>query len=167
MDRTSHQRGTFLRRSGWVLVAAAAVMATSGCAPAGSNGDYPAYSSDTEMAERSDAVVVGDILSDRREAILGFDYRVVSIEVLTDAKSLYEPGDLIEVKLLTGSVSEPGPDLDVDGRYVLFLETYDSVPASLLNPWQAYYEVQDGTVVPDPDNDLTLGPELQQALGIS
>jgi len=164
MDRTSPQR---VRRSGLTLVAAVAVMATSGCAPAGSNGDYPAYSSDTEMAESSDAVVVGDVLSDRREVIQGFDYRVVSIEVLTDAKSLYAPGDLIEVKLHTGNVAEPSPDLNVDNRYVLFLETYDSVPASLLNPWQAYYEVQHGTVVPDPDNDLTLGLELHQALGIN
>ena len=88
------------------------------------------------------------------------------IKVLADAKSLYAPGDLIEVKLNT-NVAEPDPNLDIDSRYVLFLETYDSVPASLLNPWQAYYEVQVGTVVPDPDNDLTLGPELQQALGIN
>ncbi|MCJ1687468.1 hypothetical protein [Rathayibacter sp. VKM Ac-2927] len=163
MDRTSPQRA---RRLGLALVAAVAVMAPSGCAPAGSDGDYPAYSSDTEMAESSHAVVVGDVLSDRREAIQGFDYRVVSIKVLADAKSLYAPGDLIEVKLNT-NVAEPDPNLDIDSRYVLFLETYDSVPASLLNPWQAYYEVQVGTVVPDPDNDLTLGPELQQALGIN
>lgn len=163
MDWTPPQR---VRRAGLALVGAVAVLATGGCAPAGSDGDYPAYSSDTEMAESSDAVVVGDVLSDRREAIQGFDYRVVSIEFLTDAKSLYAPGDVIEVKLHTGNVAEPGPDLDVESRYVLFLETYDSVPASLLNPWQAYYEVPDGSVVPDPDNDLTLGPELQQALGL-
>lgn len=137
-----------------------------GGSSAGAEGDYPAYSSDTALTEQADAVVMGDVVAEKSERISDIDYRVVSVAVIADQKLTYAPGDVVEVKLMTGNVAEPGPELALGTRYVLFLSIYDSVPASLLNPWQAFFEVRGDQIVSDPDNDITLSTELRQDFGL-
>jgi hypothetical protein len=86
--------------------------------------------------------------------------------VLADATSTYAAGDSVEVKLITGAVASPDPQLEVGDRYVLFVETYDSVPASLLNPWQAHFEVTGDELIAAPDNDIELSAGLRDSLGL-
>lgn len=143
------------------------MLAIAGCsASSASEGDYPAYSSEAELTAAADAVILGEITGERRDELDGIGYRVVAVDVLADATTTFAAGDAIEVKLITGAVASPDPQLEVGDRYVLFLETYDSVPASLLNPWQAHFEVTDGEPVAAPDNDIRLSADLRGTLGL-
>lgn len=52
--------------------------------------------------------------------------------------------------------------LENDQSYILFLQTFDFVPASLLNPYQAAYLYKDGDIQSHhPDNNLSMNSEKQ------
>ena len=78
-------------------------------------------------------------------------------------KGSVEPGDIIEVKELGGTLggvryeyADSAP-IATGRSYLLFLETYPDSPASLLNPLQAKYELDaDGNPVSAPGNTITL-----------
>lgn len=143
------------------------MLALAGCsASPASEGDYPAYSSEAELVAAADAIILGEVTAERNDQLEGIGYRVVAVDVLADATSTYAAGDSVEVKLITGAVASPDPQLEVGDRYVLFVETYDSVPASLLNPWQAHFEVTGDELIAAPDNDIELSAGLRRTLGL-
>lgn len=95
-------------------------------------------SSDPELNPQAGA---DDVLEDATLV-----YTVHSVRVTDVIKGDAGRGDLIEVKQLGGDLdsqrySEEGSTfLKQAGTYALYLQTFDGIPASLLNPTQATYE---------------------------
>lgn len=87
-------------------------------------------------------------------------FTVHKVQVERVVQGVVTEGTTIEVSELGGQLgdtlyaSQEGILLQ-DGRtYLLFLETYDGVPASLLNPVQATYERRDGELTSMPGNSI-------------
>ncbi len=134
--------------------------------PQGSVADYPWYETSEELVASADAVVLGEIVAEREDRFEGNSYRVVTVSVEWDGKGAHASGAEVEVKLLAGSGPAADPPLELNGRYILFIEEYDDVPASLLNPWQGYYEVRGTEIIADEDNPVVLHRQLLLALGL-
>lgn len=95
-------------------------------------------------------------------------YTVSTIEIDEKFKGEYSE-EVIKVKQGGGVYDdvlhvESGVEMFEEGKsYILFLQTYDSIPASLLNPYQAAYVFGDGEIQSfHPDNDLSLNIEKIQ-----
>ncbi|WP_427051705.1 hypothetical protein [Paenibacillus sp. TC-CSREp1] len=110
-------------------------------------------------------------------------YTIYTVQVTDSYKGHYSAGDQIEVKQLGGQlgnteiVNDDSVKLMPTKDYVLFLETYEDTPASLLNTVQSLYVIKpasksnqpseqsasDVIISANPENDLTLSlSELQQ-----
>lgn len=160
--------------------------------------DYPSYSSVDALSERADTIVKGNVIQTRVEALndlaadegaandpVSFDkiYTIYTVQVTDSYKGRYTAGDQIEVKQLGGQlghteiVNDDNVKLMPTKDYVLFLETYEDTPASLLNTVQSLYVIKpapkssqpseqsasDVIISANPENDLTLSlSELQQ-----
>jgi hypothetical protein len=87
-------------------------------------------------------------------------YTVHQVRVERVIKGSASEGDTIEVKELGGTVGKAryatdyGVVLDDGGSYVLFLQTFETAPASLLNPIQSVYEEVGGKLTALPANTL-------------
>ncbi|MFV0372941.1 hypothetical protein [Microbacterium sp.] len=130
----------------------------------GNTADYPWFETDTQLFDAADAVIAGDVLSEREELIDGIDYTVVTIEVSASASGGLRQGDIVEVKYPMFDSTPVG--LEPGSRAVLFLALYDDAPASLLNPVQASYLVTDVGVETSSENPIVLSDELLDQLGI-
>ncbi|MFL1378320.1 MULTISPECIES: hypothetical protein [unclassified Nocardiopsis] len=148
-------RTIWSRSTGGIAVVSVLALALSACSSpspstGGATGDYPSYASAEELFESADLVVEGTVEGSRTEPIdiseggeaeeglEPLEYTVYTLAVSEVFKG-EAPGGALEVKHENG-----GPD-DLELRegdtYVLFLATYDDVPASLLNPDQSAYLV--------------------------
>jgi|GEM_PF-1198222 hypothetical protein len=120
------------------------------------------------------------------EDIVPFDkiYTIYTIKVAESFKGTHAAGDTIEVKQLGGQLGNTEIINDDNIKfiptkdYVLFLETYEDTPASLLNSVQSLYVIKPAAkstqpgeqqskseviVSANPENDLTLSiDELQE-----
>jgi len=123
-------------------------------------GDYPYYSTSAQVEAASDTIVLATAASERNESYEGFDYRVVTLDVQAIAKG--SPGSTIDVKLVRNA-SEGETQLEIGHTYVLFLETYDSVPASTINPLQGAVEVIGGRLQAE---EVPVSPRVLDALGL-
>jgi hypothetical protein len=161
--------------------------------------DYPSYGSVDALSERADTIVKGNVIQTRVQALndmaqasssslneqVSFDkiYTIYTVQVTDSYKGRYSAGDQIEVKQLGGQlgnteiVNDDSVKLMPTKDYVLFLETYEDTPASLLNTVQSLYVIKpasksnqpseqnasDVIISANPENDLTLSlSELQQ-----
>jgi len=134
------------------------------------SADYPKYDALDNLVDRADTIILGKIVNMRYEELnvaeeheindelnnLGGEldktkdvYTVYDIEILEEYKGLTTVSDIIKVKQLGGIIDnieyvleEYDSDLQTQKEYILFLETYENLPASLLNPIQASYEVE-------------------------
>ena len=146
-------------RSGLVGAVAGSLLAllgVGGCGAASGGGDYPSYSSVDGLFRSASLVVRARIEGspEKRPIKIGdgdaLDYTVVTARIERVFKGA-AGGESIEVKQLDGEDGRVG--LIPGTTYVLFLETYSDVPASLLNPTQAQYVVDpSGRLVPVGDN---------------
>ncbi|MEU8265303.1 hypothetical protein AB0C02_32460 [Micromonospora sp. NPDC048999] len=124
-------------------------------------GDYPIYSSVDDLYRAATLVVWAQIPGppESRRVKTGpgptMEYKVYRAQVGKVFKGT--PGAAtVEIKQLACREGS-GPGLAVGTTYVLFLETYADVPASLLNPIQAEYTVDSsGQLVSASGNALTL-----------
>lgn len=88
-------------------------------------------------------------------------FTVHEVQVQRVLKGSGVEGSMVQVKELGGTlgktayVAEEGVLLRDGESYVMFLETYESIPASLLNPIQAAYQKLDGKLTPMVGNSLT------------
>ncbi|HBU81671.1 MAG TPA: hypothetical protein DEF35_08540 [Paenibacillus sp.] len=120
------------------------------------------------------------------EDIVPFEkiYTIYTIKVAESFKGIHTAGDTIEVKQLGGQLGNTEIINDDNIKfiptkdYVLFLETYEDTPASLLNSVQSLYVIKPAAkstqpgeqqsksevvVSANPENDLTLSiEELQE-----
>ncbi|MDT0122514.1 hypothetical protein Q9R46_07680 [Paenibacillus sp. RRE4] len=126
-----------------------------------------------------------DATGSAADAQVSFDkiYTIYTVQVTESYKGGYTAGDRLEVKQLGGQlgnteiVNDDSLKLMQTKDYVLFLETYEDTPASLLNSVQSLYVVKPASksnqasqqsqseviVSANPENDLTLSlSELQQ-----
>ena len=132
--------------------------------------DYPHYESVDALASRTSDIVAGKITEVRTEAIdissggantgqTSMVYTVYTLDVESVYKGHYKTGEPAEVKLLGKT---PALGLRVGTEYLFFLESYDAVPASLLNPYQCVYFYSKEAAVLDSvsgENSLTLTRE--------
>ena len=149
---------------------------------------YPNYSSIEQLAQRADLVIRGTMLSSRVEsrddsytpdtddpaANPGgtakpepLVYTVYTFQITDCYKGCDALGATVDVKQLGGIVnnvtySSSQVPFTANKKYILFLATYDSSPADLLNPVQAAYAGDPdssgayGSV--DPDNTWEISP---------
>ncbi|MCL5289601.1 MAG: hypothetical protein M1489_00965 [Firmicutes bacterium] len=152
--------------------------------------DYPHYSSIDSLAEKADIIIEGKIVSSRVEEINILDktnmedkklhpsseiqtskmvYTVYTVKVSDSYKGTVKPGEIVEVKQLGGEdettvyISEDSVKFPKNKKYLMFLSTYENVPASLLNPIQGSYSYEEETLINkgklqsvNTKNDLTL-----------
>ena len=118
-------------------------------------GDYPYYTSAEELMEASDAVIVGEVISDgkvmesalSRDRSDGLTYTVFKIRVVESVKGKLRAGDEIEVKQLGSNnvrYEESGSFFKKGSTRLLFLAAYDDAPYSPVNPYQGAVEVREG-----------------------
>ncbi|GAA0310346.1 hypothetical protein GGQ92_001601 [Gracilibacillus halotolerans] len=81
-----------------------------------------------------------------------------------------EAGKTIEIKQFGGELDntimtdEHVTFLEKGEEYILFLETYEDSPASLLNPIQSYYKLEEGNIIKHPENSFTVDLEALEKL---
>jgi hypothetical protein len=162
-------RPPVLRWAGYALAAAAVVggilavplMISPPTPPM--SGDYPYYSTLGEMEEAATAVLVVDVESEAPGTYQGIGHEVMTARVVIDAARVHRTGETILIKEM------PGEDaLRIGGRFVVFIVEYpeEQVPASLVNPTQGAYLVQDGQAIAREGNPVQLDRELLQSLGL-
>lgn len=130
------------------------------------SADYPNYTSISSMSDRADTVIRGTVIEKRVEAIDDRSkvsknsedlissaneeytpniYTVYTLKVNESFKGKYQEGDKIEVKEFGGQLGDTNylnkesVGMGQSEDYVMFLETYEDTPASLLNPVQSLY----------------------------
>ena len=130
-------------------------------APVG-HGDYPYYATQAELVDAASAVLEVDITAERPGSYEGIEVEVRTAIVVADADGTHPVGSTIEIKEM------PGEDALVVGqRYVVFIEEYDGVPASLINPTQGAYLVRSGNEAwPQNGNQIELSSDLLDGLGL-
>lgn len=136
-----------------VLVGLGACDALSG------GGDYPSYGSVDELYRSASLVVQARIAdgAERRQITIGPDTTAEYTVYRAEIERLFKgttADQAVEVKQMTDG-EDGAVSLNSGTTYVLFLETYSDVPASLLNPTQAQYLVDpSGRLIPVGDNTL-------------
>ncbi|SHM75816.1 hypothetical protein [Gracilibacillus kekensis] len=97
-------------------------------------------------------------------------FTVHKVKVDHSYKGDIEKGDIIEVKQIGGEIGntimidEDVSYLEKDKEYILFLETLDDSPANLLNPFQGSYEYENGKIISNPNNTITIKLETLEKL---
>ncbi|MDC3418342.1 hypothetical protein [Aquibacillus salsiterrae] len=145
-------------------------------------GFYKSYSDVDELAEKADLVIEGKVLGSRVEVLdmtkepenpteenapgevqqIERIYTISKVEVTKVYKGEVEKQEIIEVKQIGGEtenailIPEEGAYLKENKKVVLFLESYEDSPASLLNPIQAQYTIEGNKIVKLKDNNLKL-----------
>ncbi len=134
--------------------------------PGGQNtADYPWYATQSQLADAADAIIAGQVLSEREEVKDGIDYVITTVRVNATAKGKLNAGERIEVKY---PASEPPVVcLEPGEMVILFLAVYSDAPASLLNPAQASYLITPEGIETSPDNPIRLTGDLLDQLGIA
>jgi len=138
--------------------------------------DYPYYASMEQLAQQADMVIRGTMLSSRVEsrddsytpnttdpvANPGGTakpdpvvYTIYTFKISDCYKGCDTPGTTVDVKQLGGvlenvTYSASEVPFKVNKKYILFLATFDSSPAELLNPVEAAY-------AGDPDSSGAYG----------
>ncbi len=136
------------------------------------SADYPKYDSLVTLSDRADTVIKGKVVdytyselnvsqkieSDDEALNPGGEpddstipYTIFTIEIEKTYKGSVSEGDTIQVKQLGGVfdnieyVLEDGnsTDIEIEKKYVFFLETYSNSPASMVSPAQSSYEYDD------------------------
>ena len=89
-------------------------------------------------------------------------YTIYTVEVMQVYKGAVTVGNTIEMKQLGGTidhvhyVQEDAMTIEIGNTYIMFLETYENSPASLINPIQGIYEYTDGIITGNSKNTWVL-----------
>jgi hypothetical protein len=135
------------------------------------SADYIYFHSPDEMYLRADVVLICTVQSSEVKSIDitgtpetddDFIYTIATVKADEVFKGDKKPGDTLEVKQLGGFYDSvyyynDGADyLTVGSKYLLFLSTYETSPASLLNQTQAMYYVSGSEITPREGNTITI-----------
>ena len=156
-----------------------------------SSMEYPHYESIDALSNAASDIVMGKIVDVRVEELdilIRTDdkdetlnpggeadnslaiYTVYTLEIIDVYKGKTVSGERIKIKQLGGDngesihLSESTLNLGNEHEYVFFLQSYDNVPASILNPYQGAYffdenvsgTLSDKLLSVSTENDLTL-----------
>lgn len=120
--------------------------------------DYTYYNNYDEMNSRVDLVFIGEVVkvNDPKDMVVGYTtntltgqkknvrdiYAVSEVRVDKVIKGSIKPGDIVKVKQMGGLY---GVDyLKTGERHLLFLESYETVPSSPINPHQGNIPIVKG-----------------------
>lgn len=152
------------------------------------SADYPGYDSLEALTDRADLIVQGTVKEMQYKQIdislgKGSDdspspYTVYTVAVDEVFKGDGNVGETVEVKVPGGIFDGvayviegmDSPLLETDQSYVLFLATYENLPASLLNLTQAAYEIEENGELAGAESDSSIRLEfsiedLRSAIG--
>lgn len=151
------------------------------------NAPYPAYASVSDLGEAADLIIEGTVISSEVKELeismttggrssndtrlnpggetqpTSMIYTVHGVRISDVIKGSAKTADNIEVKELGGLSkgtfyhTAEGIVLKNQGVYVMYLQTFEGSPATLLNPLQAAYPVENGKVSALPGNSLPPG----------
>jgi len=144
------------------------------------SADYPSYDTQDSIQEKADIIVSGKIKDVRTEYIdilmstsdTGDDsseekmlYNIYTLKVTEVYKGDIKKNDMLEFKVLvaiegdeTQRISDQ-PKFGKEKDFILFLEEYEGVPASLLNNIESFYEVTESGIKKDGRNSIDLDIE--------
>lgn len=129
--------------------------------------DYVQYSDVRDMIGDADLIVKCKVLNSAQEKSLdvGLDielpYTISVVEVSETFKGEASVGDKLEVKQLGGeNMNVKDTVYLADGEYLLFLQSYDDSPYSIINPVQGQYLVEDNQFKSVEGNELSLEKEM-------
>lgn len=125
--------------------------------------DYEIYDSIKELSEVSTIIIKGEVakvhapevikLADLPDGkTLEYVFTVSDVRVIETMKGDIKPGETIQVKQYGGlykgaKYRTDAPELFAeDMQGIFFLETYDGVPASCINPTQGFLKIVDGKI---------------------
>lgn len=147
------------------LLLSAAVTTTllAGCAQPAETADYPWYTDAEALYAAADLVIIGTPDDgERRDVQISSDgdtmtHQVFTVTVSQVFKGDAAPGASVAVKQLPAEASADDTGLVGGAPALLFLEVYDDVPASPLNPTQGWYRIDaDGEPVPLAGNPVSV-----------
>ncbi|SES68903.1 hypothetical protein [Anaerobranca gottschalkii] len=129
---------------------------------------YPLYDDLDSMILSADTIVEGKILSmtvvgSEQEGVL---YTVYDVEIITNFKGKFNSKEVIKIKQVGGETkdlvvtTDERVNLKKDLTYLLFLVTYEDSPASLINPTQGAYLLEDGKYIEHNDNKIKINREI-------
>jgi hypothetical protein len=138
------------------------------------HADYPQYNNLNELYEKADLVILCtnssnevrsmDIFNDTQKEE-PFLYTISDVTINSVLKGNLSVEDSLEVKQLGGTynntlyIDSNVEQLKNNTQYLLFLETYENSPASLLNPTQGMYYVEGNTLRSRSENEIQLNIE--------
>lgn len=145
------------------------MLVLSGCEYSVIQGEYQHYDNMKSIVEGSDLVITGRVNSMKtsQEIVVGVSngaaylYTIAEVEIIEVFRGDVEVGSTIQVKQVEDEQT------NIDAGYlaenetsILFLKVYETVPASMINPYQGRIPVVDGYAILNPKNDI---PELLNA----
>ncbi len=141
------------------------LIAVAGCSPkpsskGTSHADYPSFTTVGEVSMASPDIVIAKIVRDDgiQEIDISADpgkpdimsYRVYTIAPTEVLRGKWNAGEELKIKIRPEE--KDAPTFTAGDEAVLFLETYDTVPASLINPAQGSVRIKDGAVPKEERN---------------
>lgn len=128
--------------------------------------DYPYYEDESAIYEKASLVIRGKIIDKRME------YMSQVIELTKEQKDdpQLNPGDVVEIKQFGGEtkdtiyIEEGAPQISQNGEYIMFLESYEDSPATLLNNVQSLYGIEDNKIINHVENDFNVTIEKLEKL---
>ncbi len=147
------------------------------------SAEYPAYQNLSEMSSKADMVIQGEITGSKFQMLdIGIDpksndpklnpggkidhtklpYTVYDVKVSEVFKGKAEKGDTIQLKQLGGDdgkkqyVCAETRSFKAKSDYIFFLSVFNGSPASLINPTQGVYDVEDGKIAADTKNPVKI-----------
>lgn len=160
------------------------------------SADYPKYDNLDNLIDRADTVILGKIVDMRYEELNVAEqpkindelnnpggeldetkdvYTVYDVKIVETYKGGMSTNEIIKVKQLGGVIGNTeyvledyeNSNLENNREYILFLETYENSPASLLNPIQASYEVQMNKEGKSIDTQYIIKPNLNNDINFT
>lgn len=125
--------------------------------------DYPVYDNVSSLTSAATLTVEGKVLSlqqnvainispnQKRDTII--EYTVLQVEIIEVYDGTATVGTIIPVKY-PPDAANTWPEFTVGTEGIFVLQTYESTPASMLNPSQSFYDFSAGTYWIDNENDL-------------
>jgi hypothetical protein len=156
--------------------------------------DYPYYENESAIYEKASIVIRGTVIDKRAEYMshvgeLTEEQKkdpklnpggevdkekefttIYKIQVTDSFKGKVLKDDIVEIKQFGGEtddtiyIDEGAPQIEQKREYIMFLETYENSPATLLNDVQSLYSIDKDKLISHTDNDFNMTIEKLEAL---
>lgn len=156
--------------------------------------DYPYYEDESAIYEKASLVIRGKVIDKRMEYMSqvieltkeqkddpqlnpGGDvdeekemFTIYKVQVIDSFKGDVVKDDVVEIKQFGGEtkdtiyIEEGAPQISQNGEYIMFLESYEDSPATLLNNTQSLYNIEDNKIINYVENDFNMTIEKLEKL---